>query len=527
MQLYHLYNVTVIVIKCHHQQVLMFPVLFFQGIEQTLMVVHGAYISGIDTIITSYMLFSENEAWNGGGGICIDPSDAEYYHTNYSYLIQDSVFYRNMASLGAALYFADTRVTVTYNIEIFMVHCNILENFAVNGAALYIESPYYPVTVFLSKTNIVGNRADNMASAIGMTHTKHIHTVVHLQHDSAVIKLENAVKCQIYETKFFDNTGSSIVASQSNVSLQGHVEFSGNTAYAGAALLLDCPDYYDATPSILTLLPNTTVTITNNTALYYGGGIAVNPICDYGDYCVFQVPYYYGSNTMAYFENNKAHMAGNSIYGPSVSQCKMMDGVLGEQVLLTLFSIEGGFSSDQVVLAQIYSVCFCEVNLTELACSTIMDKSVFPGEEFSVTALFIEQLKYLSQGLVRAHLTTPGDSGGQLGTSKLQDIQELKRSCGNQLTYSVMTTAKTALIKLQVEDIPDAPSSYINITILQCPLGFKFNNSQRKCDCNKYLRSKLSQITCDITREAFNVSGNVWIGNLSNNRLGCPPTLST
>ena len=264
-----------------------------------------------------------------------------------------------------------------YN-EVFIVHCRILENYAISSAGLniiYTElDDDYQFTIFLNKTNISGNRADGRGVAIVvyiMSDNNFIHnsvmsnidnsdmivvliidsmyiynnTVVHLQHEGAVIWVLNVNQCWINGTKIINNTGSSIAARNSNIFLQGHVEFSGNTAYAGAAILLDCPN--SDLPSFLTLLPNTTVTITNNTALYYGGGIAVSPVCNYGDYCFIQLPYMTGNNTseelntVVYFEGNVAHTAGNSIYGPPLSHCKMMDGWLGEEdVFLTLFSIE-------------------------------------------------------------------------------------------------------------------------------------------------------------------------------------------
>ena len=154
-----------------------------------------------------------------------------------------------------------------------------------------------------------------------------------------------------------------------------------------------------------------------------------------------------------------------------------------------------------------------------------LERAVHPGEEFSVSALVTGKLNDHYSKATLARLTTSKDSESQLGTDQLQYIQELRRSC-SQLTYSVMTTAETAQIELQTEVDPNAPHSFIYITILQCPLGFSFDQRERKCDCNEYLRSKTSQITCDITTEMIEVPGNIWIGNLSNNRLGahqhCP-----
>ena len=91
----------------------------------------------------------------------------------------------------------------------------------------------------------------------------------------------------IADSTFTDKIGSCIVAIQSVVTLQGHVQFTHNTAHSGAALLLDCPKN-SGEPSFL-ILTNANVTITNNIALHYGGGIAVNPVYNYSSTCFFEV----------------------------------------------------------------------------------------------------------------------------------------------------------------------------------------------------------------------------------------------
>ena len=67
---------------------------------------------------------------------------------------------------------------------------------------------------------------------------------------------------------------------------------------------------------------------------------------------------------------------------------------LGEvDVFLTLFSIEDGYFSDQFILAQVYSICFCGVDdHRELTCRTELERAVRPGAEFLVSALVTGQL---------------------------------------------------------------------------------------------------------------------------------------
>ena len=95
-----------------------------------------------------------------------------------------------------------------------------------------------------------------------------------------------STKLFIKDTEFVGNRGSCIAVRESQLTLVGKVTFTGNTAFAGAAILLDCE--FNDQPSILHLHSNTTVLITNNTAWHYGGGMAVNPECYDSKQCFYR-----------------------------------------------------------------------------------------------------------------------------------------------------------------------------------------------------------------------------------------------
>ena len=99
--------------------------------------------------------------------------------------------------------------------------------------------------------------------------------------------------------------------------------FNGNTAFAGAAILLDCQNMFMDQPSVLNLQSNTTVFITNNTAWHFGGGIALNPVCYDSKQCFYHAPCWNQSSSCTiHLEGNSALKAGNSLYGPSPTYCK-------------------------------------------------------------------------------------------------------------------------------------------------------------------------------------------------------------
>ena len=417
---------------------------------------------------------------------------------------------------------------------------NFMENSALYGAVLHVSSQFvvtpalYYTKIHLSGTHIVNDtatasiiyisagvtpRACNNCKAHRnfLTTSKTIfynNTIIPLLHTSAILCLEKMSTSLIVDTTFSNNIGPSIRLISSNITLQGSVQFHNNTAYAGAALLLDCSIREYLTPSFLVLLSNTTVTIANNTALYYGGGLAINPVCHYNGTCFFRVSSHV--NTVVEFYDNKALVSANSIYGPPVTQCVSQGGQKGgKAAFLALFKVEGGYSRDQMVFSDASSICFCVEDA--LSCNTKLHISVLSGEKFNVSATATVELNdnFISSIFIRASLSTNiGRIGSKLGDSKFQEIQELQQSC-DQLTYSVLTSAERVQIRLQIDSIPNAHPSFINIDIRKCPLGFQPGIHQESCICSKYLVLQIQEITCDITNEVIIIPGKVWVGNYS------------
>ena len=407
-----------------------------------------------------------------------------------------------------------------------IIDSKFMENYALYGAGIYASSlgvVQYTTRIHLNRTYIANNTAvvsiihiQGVIPGNILTTTKTIfynNIISPLQYTSSVLNLDNVSFSWIMDTTFSNNIGHCIRLTSSNITLQGHVQFNSNIAYAGAALLLDC-SLDSLQPSLLILDPYTTVTIVNNTALYYGGGLAVNPVCHYSS-CFFRATS--PVDTVVDFYDNKALVSANSIYGPPVTQCVSQGGQIGGKAAFTaLFKVEGGYSPHQVILSDVSSICFC--NNDGFSCSTELEVSVLSGEEFSVPAMTTGELDDTFSSLIRASLTDIGGTSSKLGNSQFQEIQQLQRSCG-QLTYSVLTSAENSIaqIKLEIDSYSatNYPPSFINIIFQKCPLGFQPGIHQESCVCSKYLISRIQEITCDIKRRKIAVPGNVWVGNYS------------
>ena len=469
----------------------------------------------------SYCLFQKGKAVRGGA-IIIDIGGVGYCSNT---IIDHSNFYQNDAYYGGAIHVK--HLTRRYTVQ--LKYCKLQRNFAYYGAGICVNLPHtiecqlcpndYGTNIYLNETHIAYNTADmvsgiyfhgTLPADILIVEKSHFYNnvITHLQYSSAVMYLERVNTTWVINSTFSNNLGSCIRLSSLNITLQGNVFFHNNTAYAGAALQLDCP-LDSLEPSFLVLLPNTTVTITNNTALYYGGGLAVNPVCHYNNACFFQAPS--AVNTVVDLHENKALISANSIYGPPVTQCVSQ---LGGDAAFTAIFKEDGYSLDQVVFSFDNSICFCGYDtLKELICNTELKVSVWPGEEFNISAMVTGELNDTSTSFIRAALTNI--SASQFGNRNLQEIQELRRSC-DELTYSV-TSAEKAQIKLQIDSAKNAPPSFISIIIRKCPLGFQLSIDQDLCVCSDFFKLQIPEITCDIVRgnPEIIIPGRTWVGNYS------------
>ena len=324
-----------------------------------------------------------------------------------------------------------------------------------------------------------------------------------------------STKLLIKDTEFVGNGGSCIAVRRSQLTLVGKVTFTGNTAFAGAAILLDCE--YTNLPSILHLHSNTTVLITNNTAWHYGGGMAVNPECYDGKQCLYRASCWYQPDVCRiYFNGNSASVAGNSLYGPSATHCKTQPS--------RLFHIAEGFSASEVVLFDAYTVCICRKNSStnRIYYELELSRKVRPGQEITIQAVVCTRpLTDNHTYAIRATVSTKYDTG-YLGTR--QNIQEVTKPC-DTLIYSVMTAQKHVTVKLTHDTMSSSQSTSLQLAMLPCPQGFQLDSSL-KCNCTKYLLSAVPGITCNTTTNLIAVPAGVWIGNYTDGRLAahinCP-----
>ena len=366
------------------------------------------------------------------------------------------------------------------------------------------------ITVLISNSYFHGNLAtikEYSAAVINVTETIEI-KILDLDH------IDIQTKLVVTETDFTENIGSCIALDGSQLSLTKQIYFTDNTAYAGAAILLDCSD--TSKPSYLNIHNNATVIITNNTAEQYGGGIAVNPACYHMSQCFYYATCWNQTwPCIVYMEGNSALTAGNSIYGPPVDFC--------ETQLSDLFNIIDGYTANEVVLFEQYSICFCiEDPITKFIRYELeLSREVRLGQEITLqanicTRPFTDNNTYAIQAEILNNHT------GELG--KRQSFQRVTKSCDN-LTYSLVTDEEYVIVNLFHDTITSTQQTLLNLSILPCSIGFKLDHGL-KCNCIDYLLLYLPSITCNAATSLIHAPAGIWIGQYTNGKLvahqNCP-----
>ena len=410
--------------------------------------------------------------------------------------ITESRFMNNTAITGGGTYFALYGGVRSSN-NITIDACNFIQNYATFGSGIIIR-------VHSSDTRNHG------ANYIHFSHNNFTdNAALEPDYNSAVLHLENS-EFQLTSCNFTNNNSSGIYALFATIYLQGSIRFIGNRAVTGGAFHMDCSSKGQ---SVLRF-NNINLVISNNTVTEYGGAIVVAEHCSLYRYCFFDIV---GEDEQKIrMTDNRARIAGNSIYGGSLESC-IFENASGIVMYLTLNTFQEIFGKDNSrspseVSSSPYKVCFCSGASTGSECNTTHEKAIFPGQEFNIPAATTGQYGGASPAIVRTDLIT-SDNTTQLGPR--QAVQCFGRECG-ELTYMITTTANHTQLQLYVETALGLrhTQSVINITFLPCPFGFQLNtDAPSKCDCAHHLQ--VSGVTCDITSQTIRRPASMWIGNYS------------
>ena len=358
--------------------------------------------------------------------------------------------------------------------------------------------------------------------------------------DSGVVLVTNCKKTIFEGTNLFsDNLGTPVQVYLGDLFVSGETTFKNNIGYRGGAIGLSSSHIF--------LHNASTVTFESNYANDKGGAMYINTFRSHlrrnlGQ-CFYQMPdlsetmHVRDAKIQLIFINNSATNGGEDIYGAGLqSDCVIGPaGQYGISVYKEIFNfVQTNKSQLSLIASDPTRVCLCnETGEPQCAIESYIFSTVqvFPGEEFALSVVAV--------GSVYASFLPLNSTSPSLGTN--QDSQSVIYSQCNTLTYTVFSKPSTeevlVLTSIQqtiqeyrdrnlvennihifesVNVIPDELLNlpvYVNVTLQQCPLGFKLTEEPPyKCTChNKLTENGINN--CTIANHSGKVyrSGTVWV----------------
>ena len=320
-------------------------------------------------------------------------------------------------------------------------------------------------------------------------------------------------------SKFFNNHNSALVSYSSTVTLSETAFFVNNSGIRGGAMAL-----YSST---IHLIDGLNISFINNSAQETGGAIHIEPDMTRSSCpdCFYEV-LNHDMNITVYYSENLAQFGGDNIYGTSLALCD--------------YQIDHRFLSNvsmSAVSSNPTQVCLCDSN-GQIQCETVAEiltsKSVHPGEKFTIPAVIVGGDYGTTIGIVHASFM-PTEFASVPGFKSSHQYSQWigNNSMCTDLEYSVYTKEFGQIFTMYLvvhyskhpEDISknselcnvmkhgyisNSPT-YINLTILQCPMGFSLLENPFTCDCNPTLTH--NGFKCSIVNGTSHFSWNstLWI----------------
>ena len=369
-----------------------------------------------------------------------------------------------------------------------------------------------------------------------------------------------------------DNSGTAIAATKAVVTFKDINVIANNTGFNGGGLFLDS--------SYIALAPQSKLHLLNNSAKNYGGGIyattshimasiaefMINLVRNRSDnlytMCAFQFYGWNGDkselkalNISVIMANNKAQIAGDSIYGAPLEHCVFIDE---SKLALRNFNIDNLFShlslnwskwwkpseiitegdhglfssvleiqnnfSESEIASESYKLCPCFKDIIDCNKYLPSHLSVYPGKNTYIQVAAVGQFNGTSPALIfttvcEHEISCFYNPRVSIGTG--QRFQVLDRGCSN-LVYTINTDLTSVTVYATFLNISAATARYlypyiINVTVLPCLNGFMLKGSPPKCECMDSLIPTQNVIDCDTQSQKVRKITGTWIAPYEEN----------
>ena len=463
----------------------------------------------------------------GGGAIGLfndlvspNPDVPVFIHErNIGMVARNSNFSDNGAINGGAIEILSLVTTpvadVTDAAHFFMDNCVFSANRATRGAAVYIQelklhARIPGIQVSAVDLRVSGNRLERLGTITSPSSA-----------DSSAVFEVNAINLTLArDCKFAGNIGSALQGINSFLGIAGNISITNNTGFYGAGITLQF--------SFLIILPDSFLEITNNVARVYGGGIYINQIPSSPLLNMFDCFLYFNYDQLNFCEdcdftsssflvkltNNSAQRAG-TIFGSALITCPWsapLQLTYGSrnvlEILNTHFNDYFQFTPDPTGIDNVRTAV-SEVLIE----SGETQYSLAPGEIISLPI-------------------RPEDSLGQSISTILGVYPDLDQNVSQAFLaalgptvitgYAANSNASTPLTVFGAENITARLIIYsldvgyrpaqveIEVHVVECPLGFTYNEASRQCGCSQELTER--NVECDSTNLILRVPTGVWVG---------------
>ena len=339
---------------------------------------------------------------------------------------------------------------------------------------------------------------------------------------------------------FSNNRHSALVSSFSTITLSGVVSFVNNSGIMGGVMaLLHSPN--------LKVVHGTNMNFVNNSAQEVGGAIFIEPdlmqslvlqlkFTKSKPDCFFQILHRHNCNPVNfYFKGNNAAFGGNDVYGTSWDLPCSTQGVNDKRHNSCSIKTKGLSASNSSVSSEPTRVCLCNSNGQPECKYSIINRTVYLGEIFTVSAVVVGGDYGVTVGNVHANFlhinsSRPPNIVFTRYNQVIDDISctelsyklqsnNIRDSNNNLMVY--LTSRRTHRHEVrrslaQYATTCENTSCYstpvfINISILPCPPGFTLLGEPSECGCYPVLTDNGIECTIFNGVSSFSWSTMLWL----------------
>ena len=331
------------------------------------------------------------------------------------------------------------------------------------------------------------------------------------------VNLFYVTQVTIISSNFTNNAGSALSFSRSNVTFEGHVLLSDNSAQSGGAI-------YFSENSQATIAKESTIKLGNNYASQYGGAVYINLPrgCVQKGVTFMSLP----NSSIAVFTNNSAQITGNSLYISIPRSCEIERNSTDSTSLVHTpyrfkFTQLPGSTGSRIVTSP-YAINLCSIGCEgRLANNCSLRNNNMLGEPVMFNATICGYYNNVSEAVQFYIACTDCNDNFRPSDSKILVYN------GSSQFVMIATGANTDFqsrrnitINLTSVSIPQKilfAVLFVEMSI--CHSGFVFDADSHQCEC--YDRSEIIQ--CE--RNSAEIKYGYWFGLVSGTKRSvslCP-----